>query len=77
MWVARRNCQILATADSRLQLDRILEETNWDARGVIRFESPDSAKAVICHKYADLDCLDPAACPNVYAQCWQYRIWER
>ena len=32
---------------------------------------------VMCHRYPDLECLDPADCPNVYAKCWQYRIWNR
>ena len=32
---------------------------------------------VMCHKYPDLECLDPLDCPLVYAKCWQYRIWNR
>ncbi len=38
---------------------------------------------VMCHKYSSLECRAPEggtyepSCPNVYAKCWQYRIWNR
>ncbi len=80
-WIAIKNGELVASASTRAAFLQQLDANQ--VRDAVYFPISSYAALkrvlppVMCHKYPTLDCMDPEGCPNVYARCWQYWIWER